>query len=204
MQDVLLDPLPLESGDRLSRAEFHRRYEASSHIKGAELIDGVVYVPSPARFDHSGAHGLVSGWLAAYAASRPGIELHIEATVILDVQNEVQPDVLLRYSEGGTSVPGPDRYIHGPPELIVEVAASSASYDLHSELQAYERNGVAEYVVWQVYDRTIRWLRLVEGRYQDQQRRDDGFIESSRFPGLRLAPDHLLDGDLATAISSLG
>ncbi len=36
--------LPLENGDKLTRAEFERRYEAMPHLKKAELIEGVVYV----------------------------------------------------------------------------------------------------------------------------------------------------------------
>ncbi|MEB3275024.1 MAG: hypothetical protein VKJ85_14675 [Prochlorothrix sp.] len=31
----------LENGDRLSRPEFERRYQAMSHLKKAELIEGV-------------------------------------------------------------------------------------------------------------------------------------------------------------------
>lgn len=38
---------PLHAGDRLPRFEFERRYEAHPEIKVAELIDGVVYMPSP-------------------------------------------------------------------------------------------------------------------------------------------------------------
>ena len=34
---------PLESGDRLIRAEFERRYQAMPHVKKAELIEGVVF-----------------------------------------------------------------------------------------------------------------------------------------------------------------
>jgi hypothetical protein len=39
--------LPLENGDRLTVAEFERRYEAMPELKKAELINGVVYIPSP-------------------------------------------------------------------------------------------------------------------------------------------------------------
>ena len=46
---------PLENGDRLTRDEFERRYEAMPHLKKAELIEGVVYVPSPVRYRHHGA-----------------------------------------------------------------------------------------------------------------------------------------------------
>jgi Uma2 family endonuclease len=205
LPDVLLDPLPLESGDRLSRDEFHRRYEASPHIKKAELIDGVVYVPSPARRMHGGPQAMVMTWLGSYAARHaPDVELLDNATVLLDRESEVQPDAMLRRVSAGSSTVTPDDYIHGPPELIGEVAASSASYDLHTKLQAYERNGVAEYIVWQVYDRKIRWLRLVEGRYEDQVPDGNGFIKSNAFPGLLLNPGHLLEGDLAAAMAALG
>jgi uncharacterized protein YktB (UPF0637 family) len=42
------EPL-LEAGDRLSRDEFERRYERMPHLKKAELIEGIVYLPSPVR-----------------------------------------------------------------------------------------------------------------------------------------------------------
>lgn len=40
---------PLENGDRLSREEFERRYEAMPHVKKAELLEGVVHMGSPGR-----------------------------------------------------------------------------------------------------------------------------------------------------------
>ena len=43
-----------------------------------------------------------------------------------------------------------DGYLAGPPELIVEVAASSASIDLRDKRQACCLNGVREYLVWLV------------------------------------------------------
>jgi len=48
---------PLESGDRLTRQEFERRYQAMPNIQKAELIEGVVYVASPVR---ATSHGVVS------------------------------------------------------------------------------------------------------------------------------------------------
>ena len=44
--------LPLENGDRLTRKEFERRYALMSHVKKAELIEGVVYMSSPIRVTH--------------------------------------------------------------------------------------------------------------------------------------------------------
>src|SRR5947208_960339 len=47
--------LLLEPGDRLSREEFERRYERMPDVQKAELIEGIVYLPSPAHArKHSG------------------------------------------------------------------------------------------------------------------------------------------------------
>ena len=85
---------PLQSGDRLTRHEFERRYEAMLTVNKAELIEGVVYMPSPVIVDHSEAQGYIMGWLAAHCAATPGVKLNDNATVRLDLDNEVQPDAL--------------------------------------------------------------------------------------------------------------
>jgi Uma2 family endonuclease len=42
----------LVTGERLTVEEFLRRWEDLPELKNAELIDGVVYVPSPVSLDH--------------------------------------------------------------------------------------------------------------------------------------------------------
>jgi Uma2 family endonuclease len=129
------------------------------------------------------------------------------ATVRLDSAhtdlNEPQPDALLRLepSAGGTSRVGPDGYIEGAPELIAEVAASSAAYDLHDKKDAYQRCGVQEYLVWQVYDRRIDWWELREGVYQPLPADEQGIVASRVFPGLWLQRAALLAGDMATVLA---
>ena len=143
-QVKLLPVPPLESGDRLSRAEFERRYEAMPHIKKAELIEGVVFMPSPVHFaTHGQPHAHVITWLGIYCAATPGVKLGDNATVLLDADNEVQPDALLRLEEGkgGQSGINHKDYVAGAPELVVEIAASSASIDLHEKKHVYRRNG---------------------------------------------------------------
>jgi Uma2 family endonuclease len=157
-------PVSLESGDHLTRDEFHRRYSARPDIKKAELVEGVVYVSSPVRFGHHGQkHGFVVTWLGTYAAQTPGALLGDNVTVFLDDRDEVQPDAFLLRSEPGGPRVTDDDYIVGAPQLVVEIAASSVSYDLHEKKEAYRRNGVREYVVWRVLDNAIDWLRLRDG-----------------------------------------
>jgi len=192
MTTVAMTPPLLESGDRLTQAEFHRRYCDRPDIKKAELVEGVVYVASPTRFDvHGEPHGTVMLWLGTYRARTPGVRLGDNATVKLDTDNEVQPDAFLwRAESGGARLEG--GYIVGAPQLVVEVAASSASYDLHDKLRAYRRNGVREYVVWRVLDGAIDWFRLREGEYVRVEPDPHDVIESEVFAGLRLDVPKLL------------
>lgn len=196
----------LESGDRLSRAEFHRRYCAEPEIKKAELINGVVYVASPARNKrHGRPQGVVIGWLFAYNTNHAGVELADNATVHLGPDDEVQPDALL-YRPGHPDChlrETDDDYLEGAPDLVVEVAASSASYDLHDKKESYRRAGVPEYLVWRTEDRAFDWVRLVEGQYAPVQPDAEGMIESVMFPGLRLLVPALLAGDYAALLTAL-
>ena len=198
--------LSLENGDRLTRREFERRYAARPDIKKAELIEGVVYMPPAVRItSHGEPHFAVIAWLGGYVASTPGVRAADNTTVRLDRENEPQPDVLLwiEPKAGGQARVSDDDYVEGAPELIVEVAASSATYDLHDKLRAYRRNGVREYVVWRVHDRQIDWFVLEDDEYRRLEPDAAGLIHSTVFPGLRLLVSALLAGDLGTVLAEL-
>ena len=195
---------PLENGDVLTRAEFERRYEAMLHLKKAELIEGVVYVPSPVRHRYHGhQHTHLVSWLGYYEAHTPGVEASDNVTVRLDLDNEPQPDALLFIDPacGGRALIDAEGYIEGAPELVAEVASSSVSYDLHAKLRVYRRNGVREYIVWRVLDREIDWFVLRAGQYERLALDVDGLYRSEVFPGLWLDPAALLRGDLATVLA---
>src|SRR5262245_20731593 len=197
---------PLQNGDRLTRGEFERRYEAMPHVKKAELIEGVVYMPSPVSFEnHGGPHADTITWLGVYRAATPGVEVGDNSTVTLTGDNEPQPDGFLRIapSQGGQSQTVTGGYVEGPPEFIFEITASSASYDLHDKLDMYRRHGVREYVVWRVWDDTVDWFALRSGRYDRQLLPPDGIHSSDVFPGLWLDPAALIRGDMATVLQVL-
>ena len=196
----------LENGDRLTRCEFERRYAAVSEKFKAELIEGVVYVASPVRVrNHGRPHAQVMTWLGVYYVATPGVDFADNTTTRLDLDNEPQPDALLRIEPevGGRSRITEDDYIEGAPELIVEIAASSASYDMDAKLNAYRRNGVQEYIVWQIYENQIAWFCLQDDEYVRLQPNPTGVIHSRIFPGLWLAVDALLRGGLATVLTEL-
>jgi Uma2 family endonuclease len=196
----------LENGDRLTRHEFEQRYHAMPKHQKAELIEGRVFMASPVRArNHGKPHAAVMTWLGTYWVATPDIELMDNPTVRLDADNEPQPDACLRIeaSAGGQSCITEDDYIEGAPELIVEIAASSVSYDMHDKKQVYCRNGVQEYLVWRVLDQAFDWFILQDGVYVNLPSESDGILRSRVFPGLWLAVDELLAGNLAQVVECL-
>jgi len=198
-------PPTLESGDVMSRAEFERRYRLRPDLKRAELVEGVVFVASPLRNPHSVATVLVVTWLGHYMARHPDVHAGDGGTVRLDLDNELQPDAFLRVSEhaGGQSRIDDDAFVQGAPELVVEVAHSSVSRDLHAKKRVYERAGVREYIVWRIEEAAIDWFALVDGAFVARQPDAGGVIESAVFAGLRLDVKALLRGDLARVIDAV-
>jgi Uma2 family endonuclease len=199
-----LNRLDLHAGDRLTRDEFEWRYHNMPQVKKAELIEGVVYMPSPvSNKNHGTPHAALMAWLGAYWAATPGVEVSDNATVRLDWNNEPQPDAILRLlpANGGQSQ-DEDKYIAGAPEWIGEVASSSASYDLHDKKESYRRNGVREYLVWRVDDLSVDWFILRGNRYEHLSA-DENILRSQVFPGLWLDIDAMLARNLQKVLSVL-
>ncbi len=197
---------PLENGDRLTRHEFERRYNALPCLRKAELIEGVVYMPAALRFrSHGEPHGNLVIWLGNYKVATPGVNLGVEPTVRLDADNSPQPDavLLIDSSCGGQSRISEDDYVEGAPELVVEIAASSAAIDLGDKKRAYRRNGVQEYIVWQVYDRRIDWFWLKDGEYLSLPADEQEITRSQIFPGLWLSIAAMLSGQMQQVLSVL-
>lgn len=196
----------LENGDLLTRAEFERRYTAMPKLKKAELIEGIVYMASPLRFEpHAEPHAQLITCLGFYVAFTRHTRLGDNPTVRLDVDNEPQPDAVLLIDSrnGGATRLSDDGYIEGAPEFVAEIAASTATIDLRDKKRVYRRSNVKEYLVWQVIDRRIDWFSLQEEEYISLLPDAAGIIQSRVFPGLWLAVSALLDGDMSSAIATL-
>jgi len=194
---------PLENGDRLTRAEFERRYDAMPDVKKAELIEGVVYMPSPVRLRrHGEPHAQILIWLGSYQALTKGVIVADNASARLDLDNEPQPDALLMIDpgRGGQARISDDDYVEGAPELVVEVGSSTVGIDLNLKLHVYRRSGVREYVVWRVQDRKIDWFVLRDGAFILLDPDEKGHYRSTTFPGLWLDATALVAGDIAKVL----
>jgi hypothetical protein len=194
---------PLSPGEKLTREEFLRRWDAHPEIKNAELIAGVVYMPSPVSREHSIVMARVTTWLGTYAASTPGTESGADATCLL-LNDSPQPDVNLHVlPEYGGKTGEEGIYVEGPPELVAEICYSSASYDLHVKRDLYQAAHVPEYLAILLQEQEIRWQVLVNGKYELLPPDADGLWRSRTFPGLCLDGKALLAGDMQKVLARL-
>jgi Uma2 family endonuclease len=192
---------PLVPGDRLTREEFLRRWENMPQVKRAELIGGIVYMPSPVSFEHGESD--LTTWLRVYAAFTPGCKPGSNATWFM-LDDAPQPDDHLRILPecgGRSSIEG--LFLQGAPEMAAETSRSSSAYDLHQKKDLYEQAGVQEYIVVLLREREVRWHRLVSGRYQLVPVPPDGILRSTIFPGLWLNVPALLAGNARQVLETL-
>jgi Uma2 family endonuclease len=193
----------LHSGDRMTQKEFHRLYEQTPEKFKAELIGGIVYVSSPLRWPHGVNHLPLGTLFCLYGGRTPGVECGDNATVILDDENEPQPDLFLRIlpEYGGQSRTNEDEYLTGAPELLAEIAHSSHSIDLYDKRSEYARNGVQEYLVLTLSDQRLRWFDLRSN--QELTPDADGVYRLLVFPGLWIHVEALLARDIARLVACL-
>jgi Uma2 family endonuclease len=195
---------PLEEGDHLDQPTFHARYEAMPEGTRAELIGGIVFMPSPLKLPHGRTHARVMLWLGYYEAATPGTGVFDNATSILGPESEPQPDAFLLIApEKGGQTRNEDDYAVGAPELIVEVAASTDAIDLHRKRDDYQTAGVKEYVVVVLRQDRVIWFVLQNGSFEEMPAEADGSLRSKVFPGLWLDPAALLRGDSAAVLDML-
>src|SRR5262245_10759116 len=193
----------LENGDRMTQAEFHRRYKACPPHVRAELIGGIVYMTSPLRRSHSSYHPELSGALWLYKNATPGVEVLDNATTILGEEGGPQPDLALRIlpEYGGQSRTDEEDYVVGACELVAEIAHSTRAIDLHQKREDYERAGVLEYFVLCVEEREIHWLDFRAGRPLRPNRQ--GVYRSKVFAGLWIDGPALLARDSARVVAAV-
>jgi Uma2 family endonuclease len=198
------EPLLFSAGDHLSREEFLAAWEEMPDLKFAELIDGVVYMPSPLSQQHGVYDQVLQFWVGFYATKCEFVEALTQATTLMSPNSAPQPDLSLRIppefgGEGGEQ----GGLVTGAPELVVEVAKSSRAYDLGAKLRLYERSGVKEYVAALVREQRLEWRVLLQGRYEPLSADSNGVYKSEVFPGLWLSEGAFWKRDRSSVLAVL-
>ena len=200
---VHFDPLLFEAGDRFAREEFLARWERMPALKFAELIDGVVYLPSPVSIEHARRDHILQVWTGVYASHSGVVEVLANGTWLM-AESAPQPDVALRLRpECGGQSRDMGKYPAGAPEFMAEVCGSTRSYDLGPKLALYERAGVREYLAVLLEERRLEWRVLGDRGFEMIQAEGAGIWRSPIFPGLWLDEMAFWRGDVPGVLAVL-
>lgn len=199
--------LKLENGDVLTKDEFLRRWEHTPEVRHAELLEGVVYLNSAAiSISHGGPQGIILRWLYEYETHTPNVVVLPPVTSILSEEDIPEPDAVMYVDHPslGACREGESDYLEGSPELVVEIAASTSSKDLHVKKRVYQKAGVKEYIVWRTVRTGFDWFVLNNGEYESlTPDATDGYYKSRVFPGLWLDLEPLLAKDKRQVIKRM-
>jgi Uma2 family endonuclease len=198
-------PIPLlHNGDRLSRQEFERRYEAMPDVRKIQLVEGIVYMASPVRYlQHDLPQTILVGLLTMYAAQTPGVSPGASPTIRLDDRNVFEPDGVLFLSQGGNARIDANHYISGPPEFVAEVGASTVDIDSTAKYDVYRRRGVREYLLWRAEENMIQLFALKSKKYLPIKADSSGVLQSRVFPGLWFDVPAMLEARLPDVMATL-
>ncbi|MBY0507355.1 MAG: Uma2 family endonuclease [Bryobacteraceae bacterium] len=178
---------PLRDGDELTSEEFLRRWEAMPDLKHAELLDGVVSMPSPVSDEHSSFQLTLGTWLDLYAMNTPGCDAGSDGTWLMGAKQVLQPDIALWILPGhGGQSRREGSFSAGAPELALEIGASTSARDLNAKQKLYLEVGVQEYVVAATRKEQLLWLVRSPDGFVPLEPEADGVIRSPGFPGLWL------------------
>jgi hypothetical protein len=189
-------------------------------VYSAELLQGVVHitrrreiqngkemiVPPISAEGHGEPCAAIVGCFFTYAAATPGVVCPGSITTLLPSQTTgLEPDAVLRIlpTHGGSSTVGTDKFLHGTPELLAEISFTSGARDFGKKFDAYEADGVPEYLVWRTAEKEVHWFALKRKKYVAIQPHADGTLRSEQFPGLWLDVPALLAGDMAKVLATL-
>lgn len=199
MSETLAPPAGLTTGMRMDWPEFEARWLELPSLKRAELIDGVVHMPSPTSDTHGDPDAAIGHWIGFYLLHTPGLRRTSNPTLVLDNANVPQPDAILRIDRRPLAqrrYGGPLEYARPPVEMAIEVSVTSGRRDTVVKRELYHRFRVREYLIWRVLDDALDWLAWRSEGYEPLTPDEAGVLRSEVFPGLWLDTRALLADDL--------
>lgn len=160
----------------------YQDYLLTPEDKRYELIEGeLLMTPSPVK-QHQRFVGKLFNRLSEFVEKHALGEVFVSPMDVYFSEYDVcQPDIVFVSNKRGTGKD--ERYIEGPPDLVVEVLSpSTRNRDLEIKRKLYAKYGVPEYWIVDPDRQTIQVLVLHQ----------DGFHEKGLFaPGTSLQSDVL-------------
>ena len=146
----------------MTATEFLNLPESSTPM---ELIDGELMMSPSPIISHQQIIGRI---YAILIGIQPLDQILLSPTdVHFDDGNVFQPDLLWFDPSQGNCVLVDGKYLHGAPDLVVEVLSpGTAQQDMGKKRQVYEQHGVREYWLVNGAARTVEVLVLNEQKFE--------------------------------------
>lgn len=144
-----------------------------------EVIDNVLYMSPAPKYNHQSLIALLARRIGNYLEKTNIGEVIISPFDVYfdDLLSAVQPDLLVVLNEN-RHILKEDGYIHGSPDVIIEVLSSDKKRDLVKKKSLYERAGVHEYFTINPVNRQVNAWLFLENHYELQYT-DFGIFKSS-------------------------
>ncbi|HEY3131123.1 MAG TPA: Uma2 family endonuclease [Acidobacteriota bacterium] len=158
-------------------------YDRNRH----QIIEGEHYLtPSPALYHQDISRNLQRILVEFVEGHNLGKIYDAPVDVVLSDINVVVPDLVFVSTARASILL--EKYIAGPPDLIVEILSESTKkIDRDLKLKLYAKFGVAEYWIVDPKGKTVIVHRLAEGGYSEAKSfAGSEELVSSTFPGLRV------------------
>lgn len=144
-----------------------------------EVIDNVLYMLPAPKYNHQSMVGLLARRIGNFLEKSNIGEVLISPFDVYfeELLSAVQPDLLVLLNKN-RDILKQDGYIHGAPDIIIEVLSKDKKRDLVKKKSLYERAGVTEYFTVNPENREINSWILKENKYELQYA-DMGKFKSS-------------------------
>lgn len=131
-----------------------------------EVIDNVLYMSPAPKYNHQKLTFLLARTIGGYFDKVDIGEVMISPFDVFfdNLQSAVQPDVLVVLNEN-REILKEDGYIHGAPDIIIEVLSGDIKRDTVTKKELYEKAGVKEYFIANPANRNIKCFTLHNGKY---------------------------------------
>jgi Uma2 family endonuclease len=173
-----------------SRVEVVERMTAEEFFRGApedrkaELIDGVMIMPSPPFDPHERLQNFLLTLLRVYVEELELGEVRGSRTPVeLGIDQVPEPDVLFVAKQRAHIIQ--NKGILGAPDLVIEIlSAGTAHRDRGRKFRAYERAGVGELWLIDPYGPTgTKFYHLRNGRFSLVRPDKNGILRSAVVSG---------------------
>jgi Uma2 family endonuclease len=188
--DLITKPLTRQTPPS-ERVTFDEFCEMIKKDQKADLINGVIYMATPATLEHEEEFGFLLAVVRIFVRRKKlGFVLGSRVAMQLSEENAPEPDLMFISKEKLAKAKG--QAFLGAADLVIELISPSSRWlDLGEKKDLYAKFGVREYWVIDLFRQVAHFWRNNNGIWEDLPIDAMGIVRSVVLPGFWLRVDWL-------------